>query len=305
MIFSYKILQNGPRTQTDNFYIGKTWKKVSLSGLESFLRWPTNFNCLFRLQLVEETCSDTGQHLMLRREKSFPQESEPKLCKISGKNASKQSKAINRYFEINDQSINEFDKITLMNQIKQDYIRRHVLNSSPKSDGNSSPHHSLSVFSPSVLFPVTTNSNLSRRKQMMLEQSKLNEEAASSCLYFFPSRKKEQAKLKKQAKEEKGKVRTVKSIMKIDQGNTSNLILNSEQFIQPPRLKTPLVLPPIHKSDLPQRFDKITLHDQSQAIVACDKSSNQCSLNLRKGQELRLSAYKRPMMLSIKNEFFK
>ena len=211
---------------------------------------------------------------------------------------------MNRYFELNDQ----FDKITLMNQIKQDYIRKHVLNSSPKSDGNSSPHHQLAIYSPSVLFPVTTNSNLSRRKQMMLEQNKLNDEAASSCLYFFPSRKKEQAKLKKQAsqqKEEKGKVRTVKSIMKIDQGNTSNLILNSEQIIQPPRLKTPLVLPPIHKNDLPQRFDKITLHDQNQAIVACDKSSNQCSLNLRKGQELRLSAFKRPMMLSIKNEFFK
>ena len=265
-------------------------------------------HCAFssiRLQLVEETCSDTGQHLLLRREKSFPQENESKFSKVFGKTKQKdQSKAINRYFELN----NQFDKITLMNQIKQDYIRRHLLNSSPKSDGNSSPHHSLAVYSPNVLFPVTTNSNLNRRKQMM-EQNKLNEEAASSCLYFYPSRRKEQSKLKKQQasqqKEEKAKVRTVKSIMKIDQGNTSNLILNSEQIIQPSRLKTPLVLPPLHKNDLSQRFDKVTLHDQNQAIVQCDKLSNQCSLNLRKGQELRLSAFKRPMMLSIKNEFFK
>lgn len=242
----------------------------------------------------------------MRREKSFPQEDEPKFKPFGKSKAKDQTKAINRYFELN----NEFDKITLMNQLKQDYIRRHVLNSSPKSDGNSSPHHSLAVYSPSVLFPVTTNSSLSRRKQMMIEQNKLNEEAASSCLYFYPGRRKEHSKLKKQQtiqpKEEKAKVRTVKSIMKIDQGNTSNLILNSEQIIQPSRLKTPLVLPPLHKNDLPQRFDRVTLHDQNQAIVQCDKLSNQCSLNLRKGQELRLSAFnKRPMMLSIKNELFK
>ena len=200
---------------------------------------------------------------------------------------------MNQYHELNSQ----FDKITSLNQIKQDYIRKHVLNSSSKSEGTP---HSL-VYSSNALFPITANSNLSRRKQLM-EQNKLNDEAASSCFFFYPTRKKEN-KNRKSKKEGKGKVRTIKSIIKIDQGNSSNLILNSERLVQP---KTPLVLPPIlsRTYDLAQQFDKVTIRDRSEAILNCDKSLNQCSLNhLRKTHQFKASAFKRPMMLSITDDF--
>lgn len=183
----------------------------------------------------------------------------------------------------------KFDKITLMNQIKQDYIRKHVLNST-KSDYQSV------LYGSDVPYPFGNN----RKKQIMIEQNKLNEDAASSCLFFNSNRKKERKK--QRTKEEKTKVRTIHSIIQIDKGNSSNLILNSEQIIQPPRLKKPLVLPPVNKGDITRRFDKITLHDQNEAILNCDKSLNQCSFNLRKSHELRASAFKRPMLLSVEND---
>ena len=208
-----------------------------------------------RPQFIERTYSEFGEHqLMRKKEKSIvldDDEFKQYIKPVSSKKLTG-NKTMNHYFELN----NEFDQVTLLNQIKQDYIRKHLLNNT-KSDAISSQHHSLAHNSNSLL-PITT-SNLNRRKHAMIEQNKLNEDAASSCFYL--SRRKENKK--KQPKEDKKrKVKTIHSIIKIDQDNTSNLILKKELIIQNPKLKTPLVLPPLTKNDLPKRFNKITIHDQ-------------------------------------------
>lgn len=217
----------------------------------------------------------------------FNKTNSKKTNSISGNKLTMQSN--NPYIELN----NQFDKITILNQMKQDYIRKHILaNATPqtRSEANQTPHN--------VIFPIN---NLNRRKQ--IEQSKVIDE--TGCLYFYSSANKKKDK-KKVSREDKSKIRSIKSIIRIDDGKSSNLILNSDNFLQS---KTPIILPPILKQQKElnqlQKFDNITLREQNEAILKCDKSLNYCSLlNLRKNQELR-AFNKRPTIISIEDDQLK
>lgn len=271
-----------------------------------------------RPQLISEEndYSEMGNHKLMRNkerpiilmdddEMMYQQITKPKKLNTSAKVTT-----IKPYYDLND----KFDKITLLNQIKQDYIRKHVLNSSNKTDVNTGQYPPTSlIYNSNMLFPLSTNR---KKPAPMIEQSKLIDDADSNFLYFWSTRKKKDNKNNKKTTilssannrnaKDKNKIRTIKSIIKIDHGNNkSNLILNSEQQIIQP--KSSLVLPPImsRNFDLTQRFDKVTIEKSEETISSCDQSLNQCSINLmRKRHQLKTDAYNdRRMVLSITDEY--